>query len=132
MLTLAAVNRYVQIVIWLFLAPLFGAIQAAASFSFLMLQHGDVGNPDLHRILTGLAFVYGGGWFVPALVISDLFFLRRTLSGREVGRYASSIAIIALLLGLLMPGMLVMIGYPTTAAAILVYGFLHRRRVRQE
>jgi hypothetical protein len=93
-----------------------------------MMQYGDLGNSDLHRILMGLALVYGGGWFIPALVISDLFFLRRTLSRREIAHYASFIAIVALLLGVLMGGMLVMIGYPMTAVAILGYGFLHRKR----
>ena len=121
-------NRYIQTAIWVFLAPLFGAIQAMASFSLLMLQGGDLSNSDLHRILLGLALVYGGGWFIPALIISDLFLLRRTLSRRDLARYILWIAITALLVGLLMQGMLAMIGYPLTALAILGCGFLHRKK----
>lgn len=121
-------NRYIQIAAWVFLAPLFGAIQAVAGFSFLMLHWGDLGNSDLHRILTGLALVYGGGWFIPALLISDFLLLRRTLSRLAFARYISLVAVTALLVGLCMPGMLLMIGYPITAAAILGYGFLHRRK----
>jgi hypothetical protein len=99
-----------------------------ASFSLLMLQGGDLSNSDLHRILLGLALVYGGGWFIPALIISDLFLLRRTLSRRDLARYILWIAITALLVGLLMQGMLAMIGYPLTALAILGCGFLHRKK----
>jgi hypothetical protein len=40
----------------------------------------------------------------------------------------SVIAITALVIGLLMPGMMVMLGYPLTALAILMYGFVHRER----
>lgn len=125
---LIVVNRYIQTAIWVSLAPLFAAIQGVASFSALILRHGDLGNSDLHRILMGLALVYGGGWFIPALVISDLFLLRRTLSGHDLARYVSWIATTALLVGLVMEGMLVMIGYPLTALAILGCGFLHRKK----
>jgi hypothetical protein len=125
---LVAVNRYIQIAIWVFLAPVFGAIQSVASFSFLILHHGDLGNSDLHCVLKGVALIYGGGWFIPALVISDLFLVRRTLSGRDLARYILSIAVTALLVGLLMQGMLLMIGYPITALAIVACGFLHRRK----
>jgi hypothetical protein len=127
-LSLVPVNRYVQVVIWVLLTPVFGVIQGAAGSLFVMLEHGDLGNPDLHRLLTGLALIYGGGWFLPALLISDFLFLRRTLSRREIARYASFITMVAILLGLLMPGVMVMIGYPMTAVAILGCGFLHRKR----
>jgi len=125
---LVAVNRYTQIAICVLLAPVVGAIQAMASFSLLMSQHGDLGNSDLHRLLTGVVLVYGGGWFLPALLLSDLFLLRRTLSGRNFARYILLIAFTALLVGLVMQGMLLMIGYPITALAILGWGFLHRRK----
>lgn len=121
-------NRYIQIAAYFFLAPLFGVIQGVAGFSSLILRYGELGNSDLHRILTGLALVYGGGWFVPALLISDLFLLRRTLSRLEFARYISSVAVTALIVGFCTPGMLLMIGYPITAGAILGCGFLHRKR----
>jgi len=125
------VNRYIQVAIWVFPAPVFGAIQAVASFSLVLLQHGDLGSPDLHRILKVFALVYGGGWFIPALVVSDLFLLRQTLSGRDFARYTLLIGLAALLLGFLMPGIVVMIGYPITAVAIVGCAFLHRKnRVR--
>ena len=121
-------NRYVQITLWIFLAPLFGLFQALASFSIIGLRQGDLGSHDLHRILLGLALVYGGGWFIPALVIADLALLRRTVTRGEFLKYTSLIGITAIVIGLLMPGMMVMLGYPTTALVILVYGFLNRKR----
>src|SRR5262249_4775409 len=99
---------------------------AVASFSLVLLQHGDLGSPDLHRILKVFALVYGGGWFIPALVVSDLFLLRQTLSGRDFARYTLLIGLAALLLGFLMPGIVVMIGYPITAVAIVGCAFPHR------
>ena len=121
-------NRYIQIALWILLAPLFGLIQALASFSIIALRDGDLGNHNLHRLLLGLTFVYGGGWFIPALMVSDFALLRRTLSRNEFRRYISLIAITALIVGLVMPGMMVMLGYPTTALVILVHGFIYRKR----
>jgi hypothetical protein len=127
------VNRYIQTASWIFLVPIFGAIQILASFSAIMFSVRDLGSRDLHRLLLGLTFVYGGGWFLPALVISDLAMLRRTLTRREFGRYVSLIAVSALVIGLLTPGMMVMVGYPMTAFAILVCGFFHRKiRITEE
>jgi len=77
------VNRYIQVAVWVFLSPVFGAIQAVASFGFVMLKRGSGDSPDFSRLLTGLALVYGGAWFIPSLVASDLFLLRRTLSRQD-------------------------------------------------
>jgi len=74
-----------------------------------MLSSGDLGSHDLRRVLLGLTFIYGGGWFLPALVASDLAMLRRTLPGSEFGRYVSLIAMTALVIGFLMPGMMTML-----------------------
>jgi hypothetical protein len=125
---IARLNRYTQLVLWIVLAPIFGAIQTLASFSLIMLSVRDLSSHDLGRVLLGLTFIYGGGWFLPALVVADLGMLRRILSSSELGRYVSVIAITALVIGLLMPGMMVMLGYPLTALAILLCGFLHRKR----
>jgi hypothetical protein len=54
--------------------------------------------------------------------------LRRTLSGKEFLRYVSLIAINALAAGFILPGVMVMLGYPTTACAILVYALIFRKR----
>jgi hypothetical protein len=121
-------NRYYQLTIWVLVAPVLGAIQAVASMLPVMMQHGDFGNPDLRRIMAGLALVYGGGWFIPALLISDLFMLKRRLSRRDLMSYALAIAITALVIGFLLPGTMVMLGYPLTACAILVCGFWRRKK----
>lgn len=92
-----------------------------------MLSVGDLGSRDLRRVLLGLTLIYGGGWFLPALVAADLAMFKRTLSRSEFRRYVFWIAITACVIGLLMPGVMLMIGYPVTALAILLYGFLHRR-----
>jgi hypothetical protein len=91
------------------------------------LRHGNVGNADLHRVLLGLGLIYGGGWFLPALLFSDLVILRRPLPLKELRRYILRIMLTAVVVGLVMPGMMVMLGYPTTAGAILLYGFLQRK-----
>lgn len=109
---------------------MFGTIQGVASFLLPMLRYGDLGSPDLLWILAGLALVYCGGWFIPALIISDLFMLRRTLSPRDFRRYTLLIAITTLVMGLLMSGMMVILGYPMTACAILGYGFLKSEEPR--
>jgi hypothetical protein len=123
-------NRYYQLASWILAAPLFGAIQAIASMFPVMRQHGDLGNPDLLRIMVGLALVYGSGWFIPALLVSDLVILKRTLSGRDLAWYTSGISISALVIGLLLPRMMVMLAYPLTACAILLCGFWHRKKPR--
>ena len=111
------------------MAPALGLVQAVAAFAGVMLWHGNVGNADLHRVLLGLSLIYGGGWFLPALLFSDLVMLRRSLSYKELRRYTLWIAITVVVVGLVMPGMMVMLGYPTSAGAILLYGFLHRKAV---
>jgi hypothetical protein len=121
-------KRYAQTALWAILAPVFGAIQAVASFSVIMLSVGDLGSHDLRRVIVGLSLAYGSGWFIPALVVSDLAMLRRSLSRKEFGRYILLIALTALVIGLMTSGMMVMLGYPTTACAILLYGFIFRKR----
>ena len=94
----------------------------------MLLERGSGDNGGFYRMLTGLAVVYGGGWFIPALLVSDLFLLRRTLSRQDFARYISIIIVIGLLAGLVMPGILVMIGYPVTAAGIVGCGLLFRKK----
>ena len=72
----ATVNRYRQAIIWIPWAFVLGAIQALASMTPVMLERGDPSSRDLHRVLYGLTLVYGGGWFIPALLISDFFLLQ--------------------------------------------------------
>jgi hypothetical protein len=112
---------------WIVMAPLLGGIQAIASFLVPMLQHGDPGNRDLRTLLVGLSVGYGGAWFVPALVLSDVLVLRRVLSRSDYGRYIRALALAAGGIGCVFPGILVMVGYPLTAAAILGCGFWYRR-----
>jgi hypothetical protein len=104
------------------------AIQALASFLPVMIEKGDLGSHDLHRLLLGLTLVYGGAWFIPALLISDFFLLRRRLSSNDLRRFGIFTAITALAIGLVLGGMLAAIGYPVTAMVILVLGLIHRKR----
>lgn len=120
-------KRYTQFVLWVILAPTVGLVQAIAAFAGVMMRFGSLGNADLHRLFLGLSLIYGGGWFLPALLFSDLAMLRRPLPFRELRRYILLITVTAIVMGLVMPGMMVMLGYPTTAVVILLYGFLHRR-----
>jgi hypothetical protein len=93
-----------------------------------MLQHGDLGNRDLRTLLIGVSVGYGGAWFFPALVLADVLFLRRGLSRSDYGRYIRALALAAGGIGCVFPGILVMVGYPLTAAAILGCGFWYRRQ----
>jgi hypothetical protein len=90
-----------------------------------MLQRKQLGSPDLHRLILGIALVYGGGWFLPALLVSDFFFLKRELEGMEFVRYAASSSA-TVLIGFFTPGLLMMVGFPGTAATILVIGYIWR------
>lgn len=126
----AAMNRYRQAGIWILWAFVLGAIQALASFLPVMIERGNLGSLDLHRVLYGVALVYGGAWFIPALLVSDLFLVKRTLSWRDLTRIGILTAILALVIGLVLGGMMAMIGYPATAISILVLGFVHRKRER--
>src|ERR1700752_2451236 len=103
-------------------------IQAFASFALIMLQRKQLGSSDLHRLLLGIAVVYGCSWVVPAFLVSDFFFLKRELKGIDFLRYAASVATAAVLIGFVTPGLLIMVGFPTTAAAILALGYIWRRR----
>ena len=71
-----------------------------------------------------------GAWLLPALLVSDLFLVKRTLSWRDLTRFGILTAILALVIGLALGGMMAMIGYPATAISILVLGFVHRKRER--
>ena len=52
--------------IWILWAFALGAIHAMASFLPVMLERGNLGSPDLHRVLYGVALVYGArGLFRP-------------------------------------------------------------------
>src|SRR5215469_8412841 len=93
-----------------------------------MLQRKQLGSPDLHRLLLGIAVVYGCSWLVPALLVSDFLFLKRELKGSDFLRYAASVAMAAVLIGFFTPGLLIMVGFPTTAAMILALGYIWRRR----
>jgi len=124
----ATVNRYRQAIIWIPWAFVLGAIQALASMTPVMLERGDPSSRDLHRVFWGLTLVYGGGWFIPALLISDFFLMWRGLSWGDLKRYALLTAITALVIGLALSGMMLMVGFPLTAVSILVLGFVLRKR----
>src|SRR5262249_44917211 len=92
-----------------------------------MLQHGDLGNRDLRTLLVGISVGYGGAWFFPALVLSDVLFLRRGLSQSDYSRYVGTLALAAAGIGCVLPCLLVMGGYPLRAAAIVGCGVWYRR-----
>jgi len=62
------------------------------------------------------------------MVLSDLVFLRRSLSAGDMATYVGLIASGAAVIGLMVPGYLVMVGVPVTAFAILVIGFVYRSK----
>ena len=122
-------RRFIQLAIWLALGPVVGLFQGAVSFVPIVVMH-PLHRDDWHAIallsLGGL--VYGACWLIPAMVLSDLVFLRRSLSARDLATYGCLIAGGAAVIGVMIPGYLVMVGVPVTAFAILVIGFVYRPR----
>jgi hypothetical protein len=98
----------------MFLAPIFGAIQAAVALA----EASELDNGALHKI-AALALTYGIGWLVPALLIADIFFLKR-LSLSDFLGYVLAIAGTIFVIGILLPGPAVMFGYPITAVCIVM------------
>jgi len=125
-------RRSAQLASWIVVAPILGAIQAIASFFVPMLQHRDLGNRDLRTLLVGLAVGYGLAWFFPALSVSDILFLRRVLSPSDHRRYIRALALAAGGIGCVFPGILVIVGYPLTAATILSCGFWYQMPKRAD
>jgi hypothetical protein len=68
-------------------------------------------------------------WFLPALLVADLAFFRRPLPYDRWLRFIWWAAAIAIVTGMLTPGMFVMLGYPVAALAILVLAFARRAEV---
>lgn len=100
-------------------------VQASSSFVWLFLRNPERG---VLTLAASIGVVYGTGWLLPAFLISDFGLIRPRLSRPELRNLASIAAGIAAIVGLIIPGMLVMIGYPVTAAAILLVAFVHRHR----
>jgi len=122
-------RRSIQLAIWLALGPIVGLLQGGVSFVPVVVRH-PLHREDWHVIallsLGGL--VYGACWLIPAMVLSDLVFLRRSLSAGDMATYVGLIASGAAVIGLMLPGYLVMVGVPVTAFAILVIGFVYRSK----
>jgi hypothetical protein len=110
--------------------PVVGLFQGAISFVPVVATHPPHGQ-DWHAIallcLGGL--VYGAGWLIPAMLLSDLIFLRRALSARDIATYLGVIAGTAAAIGITIPGYLIMVSVPITAVAILVVGLVFRMRL---
>jgi len=124
-----AQRRIAQLVIWVAVGPVLGLFQGAISFVPVVVMHPPHGQ-DWHAIallcLGGL--VYGACWLIPAMLLSDLIFLRRALSARDIGTYLGVIAGSAAVIGITIPGSLIIVGVPVTAVTILVVGLVFRTR----
>ena len=122
-------RRFIQLAIWLALGPVVGLFQGAVSFVPIVVMH-PLHRDDWHAIallsLGGL--VYGACWLIPAMLLSDLIFLRRALSARDIGTYLGVIAGSAAVIGITIPGSLIIVGVPVTAVTILVVGLVFRTR----
>src|SRR5262252_6850545 len=101
-------RRFIQLAIWLALGPVVGRFQGAVSFVPVVVMHSPQ-REDWHTIallsLGGL--VYGACWLIPAMVLSDLVFLRRSLSAGDIATYVGLIAGGAAVIGVMIPGYLV-------------------------
>lgn len=121
-------NRHAQFVLWLFLGPALGLVQGSTSFLPVVVQHGvkGVGTEGLKTFVL-ISLLYGTAWFVPALLLADWILLRRVLRTSELRNYLGVVALGALLLGLLLPGFALMIGFPLTAIVILGTAYASRK-----
>jgi hypothetical protein len=122
-------NRYTQWVLWLFLGPALGLVQGFTSFLPVVVQHGvkSVGAEGLKTFVL-ISLLYGTAWLVPALLLADWIFLHRALRTTELRNYLGVAAMGALLLGLLLPGFALMIGFPLTAIVILGTAYVSRKQ----
>jgi hypothetical protein len=120
-------NRLIQIALWVASAPVLGLVQGATS---ILISGGiqELRQWDAWRTFALISIFYGSCWFVPAVLLADLVFLRRVLRSIELKRYLRVIVICALLIGVVTPGYALVIGYPLTALAILVTGYSYRKR----
>ncbi len=122
-------HRYHQILLWIVLAPLIGLVQAFVSFLFLFPRSAE---PATWKLVLFIGTVYGTGWFLPALLLVDVALIRCVLSGPAFRSFILTVAVAAAIIGLFTPGMLVMIGYPITAVAILLLGVVRRQRAQDQ
>lgn len=120
-------HRYQQILLWIVLAPAFGIVQAFVSFSWLFLRGAE---PATWKLVVSIGAVYGTGWFLPTLLLVDVALIRRVLSYAAFRSFILTVVVAAGVIGLLTPGMLVMIGYPITALATLLLGVVRRQRTQ--
>ena len=122
-------NRSAQTAVWLVAGPVFGLLQGVTSFLPVLLTHGLVrGVVAEVKAYPLISLVHGCYWLLPGLLLSDWIFLRRVLKGTELTRYFGIVGLCALLLGLVLPGFALMIGYPLTALVILGLAVAHRKR----
>jgi hypothetical protein len=119
-------NRYAQMILWIVLAPVLGLLQGVTSI-LLYEQMRSIRSADTWKTFALISVFYGACWFVPSMVLSDLMFLRRALTARELSRYVGVCAACALFVGVVSPGYLILIGYPITAFAIMALAFTGRK-----
>lgn len=125
---MVTMRRFAQVAIWFLLGPILGLVQGLASFLPVVLQGAAFRESEALRTFLIISVWYGTSWFVPAAVLNDAIFLRRALGVVEFAGFVAIVAVVALACGLAFPGMLIMVGYPVTAFAILLTGYAYRRQ----
>jgi type III secretory pathway component EscV len=113
--------------LWIAFAPVLGLVQGATGI--LLYEHiHALRYADTWQNFAMISVFFGLCWFVPSMVLSDLIFIRRALTARELKRYIGVCMACALLSGIVLPGYAMMIGYPITAFAILAAAYAYRKR----
>ena len=118
-------KRTFQISLWFLLGPLLGFLLTGPTFLLGSGPHLDAA--DLKTVLL-ISVVHGTGWLTSAFLLCDVIFLHRALEAAALRRYVGIIALVALLLGLVLQGFLIIVGHPVTAAAILFIAYTFREK----
>jgi hypothetical protein len=118
-----AIKRRVQLLSWILMGALVGFIQGIGT----QVRVG--GNLDF---LLTVPLLFGMGWLSTAFLVSDFVFLRRGLTPHEFLRFLAVVAACALILGFILWGWGLMVGFPLTAVAILCTGASFRKTTSQE
>ncbi len=123
-----AIKRSLQLTSWIVLGALVGLFQEVGTILLVFPKTGAPSNrSEEFGIFAVIAILYGMGWLSTALLLSDFLFLRRGLEPREFKQYLGIVASCAVVLGLVLPGFGLMVGFPLTAIAILCAGFAFKK-----
>ena len=111
-------RRGVQQLLWIPLGALVGVVQAIGTQVRVGLNL---------EFFSTVPLLFGMGWLSTAFLLSDFIFLRRSLMPMELLHFLAVVTACALVLGFILWGWGLMVGFPLTAAAIFCADIAFRK-----